>query len=184
MPHPLPGDLPARMPARELEKADEIWKSMMATLASEENLIDYDIMLCDNREDSYRDPGEGSLFIQRVPHQVRPPADTGVHYRLNEVNQEFELSLNNPPQLPDYEWNSVRVRTAHNVCQACLDVFNYYCRYIEARLVVRGLLEAPIFRKTDFESTKTGQKTIARNLCYRIPLCTILISTLCLLGQL
>ena len=184
MPAHLPEDRPGRMLAREVEMFDEMEKVVAASLDRGSDLNNYDVMFYNNASASYRDPGEGSLFVQRAPHQVRPPAATGVHYRLNKADRMHEVSLHIPPQLPDYEWNSVQLKTAHKVCQACHDVLNYYCRYIEARSVVRGPLEAPIFRKTDFESTKSGQKTIARNGCYQISSCIISISTLCLLGQL
>lgn len=157
MPAHLPGNRPGRLSAREVEVGDQMWKTSLDL----SDLNDYDVMLYSNQSKSYRDPREGNLFIQRAPHQVRSSADTGVHYRFNEVDRVHELSLKDPPRLPDYEWNSVQLKIAHKVCQACHDVLNYYCRYIEARSVVRGPLEAPIFRKTDFESTKSGQKTIA-----------------------
>lgn len=185
MPPLLPGDRPSRMPAREIEIVDEMWNSMMADFASAgADIMDKDIMLIDNRNDSYRRPKDGILFVPRAPHQIRPPADTGVHYRLDEADQEFTLSLNDPPQLSDYQWNSVQLETEHNVCQACLDILNYYCRYAEARLTVSGPLEATISRKTNFGSTKNARITIGLNICYQIPLFIISISSLCLLLQL
>ena len=184
MPPLLPGDRPARLPAREIEVQDGLWKALAAEIGSEGGDTDCDIMFINNSSDSYRDQKHGNLLVQRAPHQVRPPSDTGVHYWLNEADREFEVSLDSPPQLPDYEWNSVQLKTGHNMCQACLDVFNYYCQFIEARSVVRGPPEPLMLRRTDFGSTKSGLKMIARNSCYQIPSCIISIFSLCLLGQL
>ena len=47
----LPGDLPERVSARKLEILYGLQKSVAATIGSDENLIDYDIMQDDNRMD-------------------------------------------------------------------------------------------------------------------------------------
>ena len=140
---PLPGELPRQMAARELQTANGMWRAIIEELKSKGKLFDYDLMLQDNRSESYRDAQEGSLFVLRAPQQVRPPADTGVCYRINKVNQTLELSLNDSPQLPAYERHSLQLETTHKFCQACLDVLNYYCKYREARSNVSFLQESP-----------------------------------------
>ncbi len=89
LPRLLPGDRSGRPSAREVEGVDEMWE-MAATLASEG---DNDIMLHDNRNDSCKYSKEGSLFVRRSPHQVRPPVDADIRYRLNEADKVFKVSF-------------------------------------------------------------------------------------------
>lgn len=136
MPVFLPGELPPGVSGIELKTNSQI-RSVRDRLISEQELFNYDIMLRDTRSESYRDAGgEGSLFVKRAPQEIRSPADTGVSYHLNETNRTCEVSLNDAPQRPEYEWNSVQLETRHDLCEACIDVLNYYCWYRGARSTV------------------------------------------------
>ncbi len=141
------------MSSQELELGNEMMNQVEATAAYD----DYDIVFHDNRGESYRDEqNEGLLFVHRAPHEVRPPIDTGVSYTRSEADQKYSVSLNNSPKRPEYNWNSVRLDDKRPVCQACRDVFNYYCRYFEARLKVRCSFEAFISHGADLESIKSS----------------------------
>jgi len=161
----LPGIRPRRMPALEQEIVDEIHeeaqRSMNERLGPEGK--DCDMMVQSHASANYRDPADRSLIVRRAPHQVRPSADTGVYYSLVEEGRlhRMDIGLKEVPQLAQYEWKSVEIETAHNVCQACHDVFNYYCQYKEAEIVVIYTLQAFKLLKADFRSTKIGLKEIA-----------------------
>ena len=146
MSRPLPGYTPELMPSRELEISNAMLRAL------ETVSIDFDVYLRDNRSESYGDEGEGVLFVGRDPHQVRPPADTGVEYGRSEADQTYHLSLNDPPGRAEYGWNSARLNDTYYVCQACRDVFNYYCRYVEARVKVGDSVETLSLRETEFKS--------------------------------
>ena len=146
MPRPLPGDLPDLMPSRELETSNAMMRQIEAVSD------DYDVFFHDNRSESYRDEQEGVLFVRRLPHQVRPPAATGVKYRRSEADQTYHLSLNNPSERAEYSWNSVRLNDSCHVCQACRDVFNYYCRYVEASVKVGDSVKTLSLRETELKS--------------------------------
>ncbi len=179
MPRPLPGELPELMPSRELEFGDGMMSEIEATAAYN----DYDIVFRDNRGESYRDEEEGLLFVRRAPHEVRTPIDTGVSYARSGADEKYDVSLNNSPKRPEYNWNSVRLDDTRPVCQACRDVFNYYCRYFEARLKVRCSFETFISHETNLESIKRSQRKIARNSNSQTPSCIISTFFLCLRGQ-
>ena len=134
------------MPSRELEIGDAMLREAEAVSD------DCDILFQDNRIESYRNEQEGLLFVRRDPHQVRPPADTGVEYGRSEADQTYHLSLNDPPERAEYDWNSVRLNDTYYVCQACRDVFNYYCRYREARVKVGDSVETLNLRETELKS--------------------------------
>ena len=159
--------------------SEEMMNEVEATVAYD----DYDTFFSSNTSESYRDEQEDLLFVRRAPHQVRPPADTGVDYGRNEADQKYHLSLNNPPKRPEYNWNSVQLENARHICQACRDVFNYYCRYVETRLEVSRSFEILVSRDTKLESMERSQRRIARDLNSQIPSCIISISFLCLHGQ-
>ena len=146
MSRPLPGNLPELMPSRELERSDAMLRALEAVSD------DCEIFLIDNMSESYRQEKEGNLFVRRDPHQVRPPADTGVEYGRSEADQTYHLSLNDPPERAEYDWNSVRLNDTYYVCQACRDVFNYYCRYREARVKVGDSVETLTLRETESKS--------------------------------
>ncbi|KAK0104778.1 hypothetical protein ONS95_005048 [Cadophora gregata] len=129
----LPGRRPPRMSRREITLAVKMEREGAEMMERRGIPLDYDIMTYDNRSESYRLPREGNLQVRRAPYEVRPPAHTGVQYSIN-AEGVFTLSLNNATQLPEYDWNSFKLDTDHHMCQACCDVFNYYCRYKEARL--------------------------------------------------
>ena len=117
MSRPLPGEFTG-YPGRELESMGEMWNSM-TTIAEREN---YDVLLHDNRSQSYRNQEDGTLFVGRQPHEVRPPSEIGVRYQIT-----------NSSHRPEYEIQALRLHTYHNLCQACVDCLNYYCQYIGAR---------------------------------------------------
>lgn len=128
MPPLLPGQRPPRMSLTEITMAEKMDQAVAEMMAANPKAAEYDIMTHDNRGESYRDTKQGSLLVKRTPHQVRPFADTGVDYSLTE-DGILELSLNNVEEKAEYEWNSFHLSTKHELCQACCDVFNYYCRY-------------------------------------------------------
>ena len=156
---------------------------MMRGLEAAVSIDDSDVFFVDNRSESYRNEREGNLFVRRDPHQVRPPADTGVEYGRSEADQTYHLSLNDPPQRAEYGWNSARLNDTCYVCQACRDVFNYYCRYVEARVKVGDSVETLSLRETELKSIWRGQRTIVRDLNSQIPSCTTSILFHCLRGQ-
>ena len=130
----LPGLRPPRMSRQEITLSAEMDEAIAEIMEEKGELLD--IVTRDNRSESYRMPKEGSLQVRRAPHEVRPPAHTGVQYSIND-DGVCTLSLNHAPNLPEYELNSFKLETDHHpLCQACCDVFNYYCRYKEARLEV------------------------------------------------
>ena len=124
---------------------EQMNKSMQERMEEQPETAYFDIFLYDNRSVSYRDPREGFLFIARAPRIIRPAADTGVRYSFNETNQELEVGLDTVPNRPEYERNSIRLKTGHKLCQACLDAFNYYCSYQDSLAAVRNLFEAFVF---------------------------------------
>ncbi len=131
----LPGEMPASISKRELESAQAMADEMKRHLDSGPVPLDYDILEHDNRGVSYREPSEPSLRVQREPQEIRPSAHTGVLYNFDQEDV-LQLSLENPTVLPEYEIDSVKLSTGHHLCQACLDVLNYYCKYKEIRSAV------------------------------------------------
>jgi len=136
MPPLLPGERPKHLSGQEIELVAARDRHM-AEMMLQQNLRDYDIIEHDNRSDSYRDNDEGSLLVRREPQVIRPPEDTGVTYGFDEIKQALQIGLNNSTRKPEYEWKSLKLRTQHKLCQACVDVLNYYCKYLERRLEVR-----------------------------------------------
>jgi hypothetical protein len=146
----LPGERP-RLPAQEVELVAELDKILVEQKNTQSTMY-LGTMYIPNLDESHRDlEHEGSFFVHHDPHLIRPPADTGVLCKFDGADKQIKVSLKYPPQIPEYEWNSIQLRTAHKICPACLDVFNYYGRYIEAQTNVRGLVKAPIWLKADFE---------------------------------
>ena len=128
---PLPGELPELMPSRELEMAKQMMDGAESVMLASDAP---DIFFYDNSCKNYRGEDEGLLLVQRDPHQVRPPADTGVEIRRNETHEKhFSLGLKDSPKRSEYNWDSSQLQNWGKICQACRDVFNYYCRYLEAR---------------------------------------------------
>ena len=150
MPRPLPGYIPDSIPFRELEISNAKMRQVEETLP--DGCDDCDVLEFYYRRESYRDEQEAVLLVRRDPHQVRPPADTGVEYGRSEADQTYHLSLNDPPERAEYGWNSVRLNDTCHLCRACRDVFNYYCRYIEAREKVGDSVETLSLRKTELKS--------------------------------
>jgi hypothetical protein len=144
-PSRLPGYRPVGLPAREIQLEDERWRDVTELLEAEGVSGDCDLMLIDERSGSYRELEKENLLVQRLPHEVRPPSHTGVQHRFNEATRVAELSLNDAPRLPEYEWTSMQLETEHNLCQACLDVFNYFCKYLEAKTAVSCLLRITVY---------------------------------------
>jgi len=105
---------------------------------------DYDTIIKSNLGEDYRNPQEGSLFVHRAPHEIRPQADTGVQVQFDEADQRFVVTLDYPLQQTQYEWNSIQLETEHILCVACLDVLNYYCKYSEARFTVRDSFQTTV----------------------------------------
>ena len=147
MSRPLPGYLPELMPFRELEISNAMMRQLEAAVSN-----DSDVFFHDNTSKSYRNEPEVVLLVRRDPHQVRPPADTGVEYGRSEADQTYHLSLNDPPERAEYGWNSARLNDTYYVCQACRDVFNYYCRYVEASVKVGDSVETLSLRETELKS--------------------------------
>ena len=141
---PLPGETPYLMSSREFDMGEEMRREIEMT----DRFDDYDVLSLANTSDNYRDERKETLFVRRAPHLVRAPTDTGVEYEIKEANQECKLTLNNPTHRSEYDWTSVQLNTGRLICQACHDVFNYYCKYIEAKLKVSDLPGIFIFRQT------------------------------------
>lgn len=135
------------MPVRELEKSNAMMRATDEAMSD-----DCDIFSYDKRSESYRNESEGSLLVRRDPHQVRPPADTGVEYGRNEADQTYHLSLNDRSERAEYGWNSVLPNDTCHICQACRDVFNYYCKYVEAREKVGESVGTLSLRETELKS--------------------------------
>jgi len=118
------------------KRADEFGRLMFEEL---EGLVDdksdYDTMLTTNATDSYREGKNAQLYVPRAPHQVRPFSHTGVEYRPDGPDG-IEVRLNNPVEKQEYQRDSVRFRSGHHLCLACRDMFNYYCKYRETRILV------------------------------------------------
>ncbi len=164
---PLPGEPPEWIPTRELEILKE-WQSQVAAYDECDRLIYV------TTGEFYRDEQEeGRLVVQRAPYEVRPQIDTGVSYIRSEADHKYDMSLNNSPRQPEYNWNSVRLDDTRHICQACGDVFNYYCRYFEARLKVCRSFETLISHEANLESIKRSQRKIARDSNSLTPSCTI-----------
>ncbi|KAL2073917.1 hypothetical protein VTL71DRAFT_11243 [Oculimacula yallundae] len=140
MPPLLPGQRPPRMGSQEISMAEKMDRQMAEMIEQDPEVAECDIICHDTRGESYRDPNEGSLIVRRAPHEVRPPADTGVVYSLDSEGG-LSLSLRSTPRAPEYKWNSFELRTEHPLCQACRDVFNYYCQYQEAQIEHRKIPE-------------------------------------------
>lgn len=100
-----------------------------------EDKSDYDIMLVLNTTESYRREKDAQLYVSRAPHQVRPFSHTGVEYRLDGPDG-IEVSLNDPVENQEYQRDSVRFLSGHQLCLPCRDMFNYYCKYRETRIPV------------------------------------------------
>ena len=151
MSYPLPGERPVLISSRELEISQEMDK------ADEAIPIECDVSWHDNRSESYRHayPDQGSLFVRRTPFQVRPPADTGVEYEFSGADQAYHLTLNDSAKRVEYETKSVRLDDVHYVCQVCRDVFNYYCKFVEARAKVSRPLESSGYARLNWKVSKT-----------------------------
>jgi hypothetical protein len=100
-----------------------------------EDKSDCDIMLSVNTTESYRRAKNARLYVPRAPHQVRPFSHTGAQYWLDGPDG-IEVSLNDPVEKQEYQRDSVRFRSGHQLCLACRDMFNYYCKYRETRIPV------------------------------------------------
>jgi hypothetical protein len=157
LPGNRPGITPGEISAREHQLADLTQEEIDKLNA---NLPD--VMMYNNTSASYRAPKIGYLFVQKPPHEIRALAHTGVDYRYDEEEKEYTLELNDPVELPEYERTSLKLKTGHNLCFACLDVFNYYCKYIDAYLAVTHPFPPPS-PHTNTPSTKLYQQKTAQN---------------------
>lgn len=127
MPILLPGERPPRIGARAEEimtELNELAKAIVLKTGHD------DIAFITNTS---ADGDTSSFFVQREPHQVRAAAHTGVSYEALRPDEPYVLTLSEATRLPEYERNSLHVNTGHHLCEACLDVFNYYCEYVNAR---------------------------------------------------
>lgn len=98
-----------------------------------------DIWIHDTSIESYRETEESTslLYVQRSPHQVRSPEDTGIGFETDEVNEIVKYyAMENVPKKAVYEQRSLYLETQNKLCQACLDVLNYFCKYIQNTILV------------------------------------------------
>jgi hypothetical protein len=91
----------------------------------------YEIMLHDNSFSAFRGWGDGLLFVEEMPHRIRPAEETGV--KVREDNSQWVLSVNDPMERPEYALDSLQMKSDHTLCVVCKDTLNYFCRYIDER---------------------------------------------------
>ena len=129
----LPGGMPAHLSAHQRELAERIHFALL-----EKAPRNKDMWLYNNASDSYRDPEETAklVFVPDEPHEARVPDDTDASYKVNQWTQHVEYSLNDAKEQSAYERRSLRLRSGHHLCSACLDVFDYYCAFREAQILV------------------------------------------------
>ena len=164
----LPGDRP-RVPVKEFEKVAEMDKELESLMLNK----DYDTMYIPSLSVSYREPEEGSLFVKKPPIFIRPLAETGVVCSFDEVEKQTKVEINN---IPRPGWEAIQFISAHKLCPACLDVLDYYARYLVARQSVRDLAQVEV-PNTDLKSFRRSWKIVALNSCWQILWSIIIISS-------
>lgn len=92
--------------------------------------LDWDVMTYANGSESHRNWEDGTLFVRRQPHEVRPPSETGVRYQFTS-DGNVHLHLERLPQRAEHEGQAIQLHTYHKLCQACIDCLNYYCKYMK-----------------------------------------------------
>jgi hypothetical protein len=130
----LPGDpLEGVYARRQRESLEQLHREAVSHMVDQSADREWEIYAIDGRSVSYRDPEDGCLIVLRAPYNARLPQDTGVLVTLDERDGTYQLGLYDAPAKPEYERDAVIFESDHRLCQACKDVFNYYCRYIAAR---------------------------------------------------
>lgn len=124
----MPGGLPKGMSGKQVKLNESLWQSVLADSTTSGAVI-----LHVNTSERYRDPDEGLLVITHAPHQVRAPSDSGVRYRIDPSTGKAAIALEGQFQLRQTDAESFQVNSEHVLCQACCDVFGYYCRYMELK---------------------------------------------------
>lgn len=98
--------------------------------------VTYDTYISDTRSHTNRKNPEPSLFVGRVPHQVRSFAETGAYFRFDDEPRKLQIGLEDPISKPEYAIDSFLPASSHKLCLCCYDVLNYFCKYRAERAKV------------------------------------------------
>lgn len=159
---PLPGE-PTGFPGRQMEFAEQ----MQGALDGRDHL-DWDVMIHATDSESHRNREDGTLFVRRQPHEVRPPSETGVRCQFTS-DGNVNLHLEHPPQRAEHEVQAIQLHTYHKLCQACIDCLNYYCKYMKTASEVCKSQQVQAAGELTEAVPQSEQKTTTLRFPWRMP---------------
>ena len=132
---PLPGDGARRLGSQQ----ESFLNAMHSTIyqgapeGPQENALPRSFELFDSSVGESRGWGEPLLFVSDSPHIIRPRGQLLLQYDRGKSN-DGAMQSSAPPAVDssEYAHNSLELRSAHRLCDACNDTLNYVSEYMEA----------------------------------------------------
>src|SRR6478735_607759 len=132
---PLPGNGATRLGSQQ----ESLLNAMHSTICQgapegpQENALPRSIELFDSSVGESRGWGEPLLFVPDSPHIIRPRGQLLLQYGRGKSNDGAMQSSAQPAvDSSEYAHNSLELRSAHRLCDACNDTLNYVSEYMEA----------------------------------------------------
>ncbi|KAL2204866.1 HET-domain-containing protein [Sarocladium strictum] len=133
----LPGEYSRRQGDQKRKLHDDVLEASFARMSTGE-LVGHTLLLTDNSFTGSRQWNESLLFVPCSPLTIRTPR----HFWV-EVEDDLQdgpciyIHRSKQDEGGEAEHNAIQLRSSHELCTACKDVFNYYAKFAAANRAFR-----------------------------------------------